>query len=47
MSHFLRFATEPRSAAYIFAGAMFIIYGLSPLLINEFVDPNPYMLRSG
>lgn len=47
MTSFFRFVTEPRYAAYIFAGVLVLVYGVSPLLIDAFVDPNPYMQKIG
>ena len=47
MTAMLRFVTEPRYSGYFFAVAMFVIYGLAPLAVHQWVDGNPYMHKLG
>lgn len=47
MTAILRFVTEPRYSGYFFAVVLFLIYGLVPLGVHQWVDSNPYMRQLG
>ena len=47
MDAFLRFVTDPRYSAAWFVLALGTVYAVTPLLINLFVDQNPYMWKIG